>query len=225
MKPLFNFFYSARKNFLLKKYRLSNSTMALLKTLYPTIDWTRVDFYEGLPWFTPFFVPFVTAQALPQFYSCSRYSIYIRTIDESRAQCLADIVHEAFHILQAMQFGKGYGIGFFRGMMLYYIALYFKHGYRQNPFEIPAFEQEYRFLNYCEQHHIHGIEPTVPLYAFQNIAQEPALIFKAYTFHYQESFFRLLLSLASCLIITIIKPFADAIVFLIGTLVWKSKHR
>jgi hypothetical protein len=197
--------------------------MALLKTIYPTIDWTRVDFYEGLPWFTPFFVPFVTAQALPQFYSCSRYSIYIHTIDESRAQCLADIIHEAFHILQAMRFGKGYGIGFFRGMMLYYIALYLRYGYRQNPFEIPAFEQEYRFLSCCEKHHLHGIQPKIPLHAFRDIAQEPSLIFKEYTFCYQESIFRLLLSFVSCVIITLMKPFADAIVFLLGTLVWKMK--
>jgi hypothetical protein len=223
MKSILSFFCSARKHFFLKKYTLSDSTMAMLKTIYPTIDWTRVDVYEGLPWFTPFFVPFVTAQALPQFYSCSRYSIYIRTMDESRAQCLADIVHEGYHILQAMQFGKGYGIGFFRGLMLYYIALYLKYGYRENPFEIPAFDQEYRFLNYCEKHHIHGIEPKVPLHAFQNIGQESSLIFTAYTFRYKESILRLLLSFVGCVLITIIKPFADTIVFLIGTLVWKKK--
>jgi hypothetical protein len=225
MKRAVSFFHSTKKHFFLKKHRLADSTLALLKDVYPSIDWTRVDFYEGLPWFTPYLAPFVTAQALPQFYSFSRYSIYIRTMDESRAQCLADIVHEGYHILQAMHFSKGYGIGFFRGLMVYYIAFYTKYGYRQNPFEIPAFEQEYRFLDYCEKHYIHGIEPKVPYNAFKHVTEEPSLIFRDYPFQYKESNWRLLVSCLFCALVTLIKPLADAAVFIIGIFFQKKKSQ
>lgn len=45
------------KSFFTKKQRLSNSTKNLLVSVYPTINWARVDLYEGLPWFTKIFTP------------------------------------------------------------------------------------------------------------------------------------------------------------------------
>ena len=116
-----------KNRFFLKKHTPLPSTMELLKNLYPQVDWKRVEFFEGLPWFTGIIAPFVTAQALPHFYSFSKYRIYLIRFDESRAQCLADIVHEGFHVLQAMQFSKGYGLGFLRGLMVYYNALFLRH--------------------------------------------------------------------------------------------------
>src|SRR3954470_8544878 len=95
--------------FFLRRHYPLPVTMEVLKHLYPEMDWSRVTFHEGLPWFTPLVAPFVTAQALPDFYSCTRFRIYLRKFDESRAQCIADIAHEAFHILQAMQHARGYG--------------------------------------------------------------------------------------------------------------------
>jgi hypothetical protein len=129
---------SIRNSFFLKRHHILPGTQKLLAELYPGVDWSRVSFYEGLPWFTGFVAPYVTAQALPDFYSFGRYRIYLKKFDESRAQCIADIVHEAFHLLQAMHFLRGYGIGFLRGFMVHYNALFLKYGYRQNPFEVPA---------------------------------------------------------------------------------------
>jgi hypothetical protein len=223
MAAISKFFRSVKNSFFLKKYSLSESTMTLLKDIYPSIDWKRVDFYEGLPWFTPYIAPYVTAQALPQFYSVHRYSIYIRKIDESRAQCLADIIHEGYHILQAMHLWKGYGIGFFRGLMIYYIALFPKYGYRQHPFEVPAYDQEYRFLDYCAKNGIHGISPKIPTHAFKNITKESSLVFRDFRFHYRENIFLLLASFILCGIITIIKPIADVLVFL--PIMFFSKRR
>src|SRR4051812_15651792 len=100
IKPPKDFFRTAKANFRLKKYEPLPATMHLLADLYPGVDWKRVDFYQGLPWFTPGVAPYVTAQALPQFYSFGRFRIYLTKFDETRAQCLADIVHEAFHIMQ-----------------------------------------------------------------------------------------------------------------------------
>src|SRR3954467_12050481 len=126
LRKISSLLQSIPDSFFLKKQNPMPSTIHLLHQLYPGVDWGRVDFYEGLPWFTPVVAPYVTAQALPQFYSFGRFRIYLTKFDETRAQCLADVVHEAFHIMQAMHFTKGYGIGFFRGWMLYYIAYFFK---------------------------------------------------------------------------------------------------
>jgi hypothetical protein len=201
----------------LKKHVPLESTMQLLKDLYPSVDWSRVDFYEGLPWFTPIVAPYVTAQALPQFYSFNRFRIYLKKFDESRVQCLADIIHEGCHIMQAMYFWKGYGFGFFRGFMLYYIAMFGKYGYRSNPFETTAYDQEYRFLDYCEKRNLHGIVPPVPPGTFHDISSEKTLVFNNYKFRYKENFFVLIGSFLFCIIMALIKPFADAVVFIIGS--------
>lgn len=186
----------------------------MLKTLYPAMNWDRVDFYEGLPWYTSFVAPYVSAQALPQFYSLSRFRIYLRKFDESRAQCLADIVHEAYHIMQAMSFYKGYGLGIFRGFTIYYIAVFIRHGYRNNPFEIPAYNQEYRFLDYCRKKHQHGIMPKVNPGALENISEEKDLVWRKFDFKYEESKLLLAGSFLFCLLVSVVKPVIDLLVFL-----------
>jgi hypothetical protein len=225
VKPPIEFFKTAKSNFRLRKYTPTPSTMQLLRDIYPGVNWNRVDFYEGLPWFTPSVAPYVTAQALPQFYSLGRFRIYLTKFDESRAQCIADVVHEAFHIMQAMHFMKGYGIGFFRGWMLYYIAYFGKYGYRNNPFEIPAYNQEYRFLQYCEENNIAGILPAIPEGAFNNIKQAKSLVFPRYEFRYRDNPLLLLGSLLFCTIVTLLKPLIDLCLFFLLLFVPAEKVR
>ncbi|MCE3278582.1 MAG: hypothetical protein K0S44_773 [Bacteroidetes bacterium] len=207
--------YSITENFFLKKHVPKPSTIALLQNIYPTVNWQRVDFYEGLPWYTPIIAPYVTAQALPQFYSFSRFRIYLKKFDESRAQCLADIVHEGMHVLQGMSYMKGYGLGMFRGFIVRYGAFFMKYGYRNNPFEIPAYDQEYRFLDFCEKYHQHGIVPPINIDALKNISTEKELVFKNAKVSYNENIFLFILSFISVFFIAIIKPIADLIVFLL----------
>jgi hypothetical protein len=215
-------FKSLSANLFLKKQVPSADTMALLRRLYPTINWERVNFYEGLPWFTPTVAPYVTAQALPHFYSHGRYCIYLKKFDESRVQCLADIVHEAFHVLQAMHFARGYGAGFFRGWMFYYIAFFIESGYRQNPFEVPAYDQEFRFLDYCLRQGLHGIEPKADPKALEVVAGQPELVFKDCSFRYTGSFIALAGSFLFCTVVTVVRPLADGLVFVSG---WFVKRR
>ena len=211
--------HSITGNFFLKRVTPLPSTMQLLKDLYPTIDWTRVHFYEGLPWFTPLIAPYVNAQALPHFYSFSRFNIYIRKFDESRIQCVSDIVHEAFHVLQAMKFWKGYGLGIIRGFTIYYSAVFAKHGYRNNLFEITAYDQEFRFLDFCEKHHQHGIVPEADARIFQDVPMEASLIFRNFSFQYQRNYLLLILSFIVCLLLAAIKPIIDVFIFLIGFII------
>ena len=213
-----------KRNFFLRRHYPSASTMKLLKELYPTVNWSRVDFYEGLPWFTPTIAPYVTAQALPRFYSFSGYRIYLKTFDESRAQCLADIVHEGFHIMQAMQFWKGYGLGFLRGLMVYYNALFLTHGYRSNPFEVPAYDQEFRFLGYCRKLGYHGVTPKLPEKPFGPIPKESGLIFTRSPFKYKGRYIILAGSFLVCLLIALIKPVADILVWPLGFVITGIKR-
>jgi hypothetical protein len=212
-----------RTNFHLQKYVPKESTMNILRELYPEVDWSRVDFYEGLPWWTPAVAPYVTAQALPQFYSFKKYRIYLRKFDETRAQCLADVVHEAFHIMQAMNFAKGYGVGFFRLWMLYYIAVFIKQGYRQNDFEVPAYDQEFRFLQFCEKHNLHGITPPVNEASLAKLAKEPELVFRKFNFKYSKDVVAMAGALFFCTAITVLKPVADVAAFLVRPFIPKPK--
>jgi hypothetical protein len=206
-------FKRLKSSFFLKKYTPCAETLKLLKNIYPTVNWNHVDFYEGLPWFTPLVAPYVTAQALPDFYSCSRFRIYLSKFDETKAQCISDIVHEAFHVLQGMHFAKGYGVGFFRIWMVYYIAFFIKYGYRQNPFEIPAYDQEYRFLEYCRQKGFHGISPRVSYKSFSDIFIEKELVFRDIDFSFGENILLLFVGILLCALITILKPVADVLMY------------
>jgi len=202
-----------KTSFYLKKHIPSPSTVQLLKDLYPSVNWNRVDFYEGLPWFTPYIAPYVTAQALPEFYSFSRYRIYTKNFDETKPQYLADIVHEGYHVMQAMHFWKGYGFGFFRGLMLYYNALFIKHGYRSNPFEITAHDQEDRFMEYFKNRLDSIVDEKVVTENFCEIYKEKLLVFNKYKFRYEGNYFALAVSFMFCTLVTITKPFADVLVF------------
>jgi hypothetical protein len=186
--------------------------MQLLRDIYPGIDWKRVDFYEGLPWFTSLVAPFVTAQALPDFYSFGRYKIYLKCYDESKTQCVADIVHEGFHVLQAMSLLNGYGLGILRGFYLVYIAQYMKHGYRSHPLEIPAYDQEYRFLDFCRKH---SLQVPVNTSALKKELCASGLVFKKTAHKYSEGLLRMLGSLTLCLLTLLLKPPLDAIIFLV----------
>lgn len=218
-----NLFQLIRSNFFLRKHVPNEDTMNVLRDLYPSVNWKRVDFYEGLPWFTPLVAPYVTCQALPRFYSFGGFRIYLKIFDESRAQCVADIVHEAFHVLQGMHFAKGYGLGFFRGFMVYYIALFGKYGYRQNPFEIPAYDQEFRFLSYCEKKGLHGIVPGLQKGDLKGIHEETALVFKDYKFKYGEKWFLLVASFFFCLLVSLVKPVIDVVAWMVRLFIPKLK--
>jgi hypothetical protein len=220
-----NIIESINKNFFLKKQTPLPSTIQLLKDLYPTVNWNRVDFYEGLPWFTPFIAPYVTAQALPQFYSFNRFSIYLIKFDETRAQCLADIVHEGMHVLQGMRFWKGYGLGMLRGFTIFYSALFVKYGYRNNPLEIPAYDQEFRFLDFCEKHHQHGIVPKVDMSQFKGIYKESSLVIKEFKFRYKDNFFLLLIGIFFSTMVAILKPVIDGLLFFIRMFSFKKEKQ
>jgi hypothetical protein len=212
-----------KSSFFLKRHFPAEKTVQLLEFIYPSIPWNRIEFYEGLPWFTYFFAPYVTAQALPHFYSFGKFKIYLIKFDEERAQCLADIVHEGFHVLQAVNRWNGYGVGFFRGFTLEYTSFFLKHGYRQNPLEIPAYDQEYRFLSACAKHNIHGLIPQMSKEDYLALLNEQGLVFKKYDAKHTVNFALAIPAFFITLLITIAKPIADVLLYLFFVIVpWRT---
>jgi len=127
------------------------------------------------------------------------------------------------YIVQGMRFWNGYGFGILRGFTVYYSALFTKFGYRNNPFEIPAYDQKFRFMSFCEKHNQHGIKPEIDTTILKKIYTETPLIFRNYQFHYAGNYFILAISFVFCLILALIKPLIDGFVFLIRLLTHKNR--
>jgi hypothetical protein len=152
--------------------QLPDCAKRVLETLFPTVDWTRVTFFSGLPWY----IVDTNAITLPDPYSLSRFRIYlgerIDFCDRKNAAgrlapnfALNTLVHEALHVRQFTQIARGYGPGFARPCYLRYFHSYlgkllpclagrydktrykkrFDAAYATNPFEAAAFAQDGAF--------------------------------------------------------------------------------
>jgi hypothetical protein len=106
---------------------------------------------------------------------------------------------------------KGYGLGIFRGFYVVYIAQYMKHGYRNHPFEIPAYDQEYRFMHFCRRHSQH---PHANVSMLRERLPASGLIFYSASYRYKEGLPRMMASITLCLMILLLKPVLDGILFL-----------
>lgn len=205
-KPALNKFLEECSNSVFhEKIIPSKKIIDTLKIIYPTIKWERVYFFKGMPWFTIIHSNFITAQALPATYSFSKFSIYLRDYDAESCETLSIIVHEGYHLMQYQKFLKGYGLGFLRAFIVYYNAYYLKHGYRNNPFEIPAYEQENKFYRFCKSN---------SLLQKESFSVDTCMIVKGVDFKFTGNYFYLFLSLLFNLLIAIIKPIAEILLAL-----------
>jgi hypothetical protein len=140
-----------------KRIRLPECARELLETLYPSVDWDRVEFYEGLPWYTNVFNTIgswfgalqTAAITLPDPVGFSAFRIYFaKPVDFCDPKFIATLVHEAYHVAQFMSVGGGYGFGMWRAGFIQYFVCFFQHGakYDNNPFEKEAYAHERAFL-------------------------------------------------------------------------------
>lgn len=173
--------------------------MELLGFLYPTVDWSRVDFYSGLPWWTAG----ASAITIPDPVSLGRFRIHMGNLtDPCSPTTMRVIVHEAFHVLQFMSFNSGYGFGMFNPGFVAYLGCFFRNffgrvfslrfrnlvssSYAENPFEIEANDQEGRFRRCYENLHVHVCDCSsgVPVFqesALQDLAAcDPTLVKREY---------------------------------------------
>lgn len=136
-------------------------TEAILQHIYPTINWAKVRFYKGLPWFIS--GSFVGAIVLPATWGRRGIHAYFRNYRSGSFSNLMTVIHEGFHVLQYRDLGAG--VGFFRRFMLYYLSdylqLFFRNirknnreiasqiAYDKHPMELPAYAYEAAFQKYA----------------------------------------------------------------------------
>lgn len=193
-----------------KRIYPSERVMAILEVIYPNLNFNKIRFYEGIPWFTRYVAPYVTAQALPATYSLRKLNIHVAKYDESNSSILADVVHEAYHMMQYERFGKAWGLGFFRTFLVYYNACYITRGYRNNPFEIPAYEQEYAFHRFCNTHRI-STETRYDAETLNRMVDQTELRTHFIEYKYEGKFLHLALSFLFTATVAIIKPVAETL--------------
>lgn len=122
---------------------IPDCALRVLERLYPTVDWSRVVFLSGLP----FWVSSGTAAiTLPDPINAWGFRVYLGTSTNfCDAADMATLVHEAMHVAQFSSPVGGYGLGFLRPGFVGYFACHFANGYDNNPYEKQADEQESKF--------------------------------------------------------------------------------
>lgn len=118
-----------------------------LEKIYPTIDWKKVKFYDGLPWFTALFAPRTNAITLPGTYGFHNIVIHFKKFDPYTTKGISTVIHEGFHVLQFNEIGTG-KVSWIRKFMIQYLGWCIKLGkncYVNHPMEKEAYEFESRF--------------------------------------------------------------------------------
>jgi hypothetical protein len=196
-----------------KRVQPSKQLIEMLKVIYPTLDLDRIRFFEGIPWFTRYVAPYVTAQALPDTYSLRKLNIHVKEYDESSPNILADIVHEAYHMVQYERFQNAWGIGFLRSFIVYYNACYITRGYRNNPFEIPAYEQEYAFLRFIATHKL-DMRDQYDVATLEHLVDQTQMRTHEIEYKYEGKFHHLAVSFLFSAAVAVVKPAAELLLLL-----------
>lgn len=145
---------------------LPDCAKRLLQFLYPTVDWSRVTFFSGLPYWAS---SDTTGITIPDPLGLSGFNVYLgKYTDFCDDDAISQLVHESFHIQQFMGIGLGYGVGWMRPSFYKYFVCFlsgldFRHhtiseaisniseaisnAYYDNPFEVAAYAQEAAFRN------------------------------------------------------------------------------
>ncbi|MFL6197152.1 MAG: hypothetical protein ACJ75H_23400 [Thermoanaerobaculia bacterium] len=121
------------------RVRPPDELLELLKTVYPTLDLSKVSFHLG----TPHLIRLVGSMAItiPAMLAPKRTRIYIeaRHYDPASVSGVGTLVHEAYHALQVQE--SGWGFGPFRPFMILYFACGAANGFRYHghPLEEDAY--------------------------------------------------------------------------------------
>jgi len=193
-------------------------TQTLLRNIYPTINWQKVRFYEGLPWFIA--GSYVNAIVLPATWNRQYIHAYFAVYQPDTLAGLSTIIHEGFHVLQYQDLGKG--IGFMRRFMVFYLADYFqlffknifKKGsqvanriaYEKHPMEIPAYTQDRYFSQHCLRYKMRIPSTQLP----------SQLIHTHCGYSPQLAFPFLLMGFLMTLLFMLIKPFIEVFFLIIA---------
>jgi len=123
-----------------EKQELPECVLELLKVVFPTVDWDKVDFYKGIPHVLSTGQDAIT---LPDTYNLSGIGIYFdpASWNPCSEDGLAIFIHEGVHVLQIQQTLNGYGLGFARPFIMNYLSCWVANGfdYETHPMELAAY--------------------------------------------------------------------------------------
>lgn len=215
-----------------KEIEKPECVLKLLESIYPTIDWTKGKFYDGLPWFTSSFSPGTDAITLPGTYGLDNIHIYFKNFDPCTCEGMATIIHEGFHVLQYNDIGS-FGVGWVKPYMVQYFACCFKligegkNCYNDHPMEEGAkkFHQSFS-AHYCSYN-----EPKYKICDCSNkpptfnqkeldefVAENPELVKETSDYKYECGFWYALLAFIVLTIIALLLPVIN-VVFVIATII------
>ncbi len=193
----------------------------ILQQLYPKVDWRKVRFCKGLPWFLS--PRSASAIVMPGTWNISDINVYFIKYQPENPRGLSTIVHEGFHVLQYSDMGKG--IGLMRRFLVHYLADYFellfknvrKKGwatanwlaYHEHPMEKPAYGQDFNFYGFCKRQSIQSMVNNIP----------KQLTYQHCGYTFRLTFF-LLPAFLITLIFAIVKPFIELLFLLTAFPVW-----
>ncbi len=121
------------------KKKLSTKELNTLKYTFPNLDFSKINFYKRLPWFTALFSPFTRGITTTGFFT-NEINIYLKK-GFHRPSLL---VHECVHAQQFLQKGNR-GIGILKFNICLYILEWLVKGYEKSAFEIEAYTFENAF--------------------------------------------------------------------------------
>lgn len=182
----------------------------LLRSIYPEVNWEKVKFHDGLPWFTSTFSSWTSAIVLPSTFGCSKVNVYFKNFDPDSCAGLSIIVHEGFHVLQYKDIGTK-GIGWLRLFIIQYIASCISLGkncYAKHPMEKQAYTHDALFRKACSA----SRSPKNTSLKFNEelinaiIKSHPQLIKSTSGFKYDSGWGYLFLSFLLLVIIAILLP-------------------
>jgi hypothetical protein len=75
-------------------------------------------------------------------------------------------------------------------------------------------DQEYRFLDFCEKNGWHGVKPRLPERAFEDTRLNKDLVFDRIVYRYTGNAIMWAASFIFCLLVALVKPIADVLIFL-----------
>lgn len=146
-----------------KKLDVPDCVIEMLEAIYPTVDWSKVTFYEGLP--NLFGLPTLInkifgggglsqgAITLPDTKSLRHINIYLTSAHKDWCACGKDLdtyVHEGAHVLQIEEWLGGWGLGLGRPFIALYLACFIDRlSYSNSPFEVEARRVENAFMACC----------------------------------------------------------------------------
>lgn len=128
-----------------RAHTIPEEFIEVVKEVFPGIKLNKIKVYSSLPWFMALSHKPFDAATIPS--GVSNFSIYHNHFVLTNPHHLSILFHEFFHAWDFQKRGNA-GLGLCKVFVIFYLADYFIHGYRNNIYERPAYLVQEVFYKY-----------------------------------------------------------------------------